>query len=326
MELQEILKKKNIYSDLEYLEHVISKVGKIDIDDIRIAKELEPRKKKRDLSEKQKYVIDKKEEQREASQQVKTYSKELGGHINMALIKNELLFNDLDMDRANISRAIYLATYIDYNNRQENLLVKHSTNNKINPLTRNEIRKLLGLGDRAFVNFLNSMKKNNLLYEVDSRFYLSVDYFNKGEVSYENKEFTRVFLDTTRLLFEGCTPRQHKQLSYVFQLVPFMNFELNIICSNPNEQDFYKLNKLGLSDICSLLGLSTEKAPMNKLENDLLKFKVAYKNRDYSLFKRVIVKGGNGKFDYFVINPYVIWGGKNIGKVKDTIQTCFFKD
>lgn len=275
---------------------------------------------KKGLTEKQKKFLDNKTE-------LQKYSNKLGGYIHMCYVRNELLFNKLNVDRANISRLIYLSTYIDYNNRQENLLIKHTKDYKVEAMTRADIKKALGLGDTAFKSFMSDMRKNNLLFEVAKKFYISNDYFNKGDIKksqFKKKEYTRIFIDTTRLLYEGCNNRQHKQLSYAFQLVPFVHYETNILCTNPSAINYYDLDKMGLIKVCEILGLSTEKAPMSKFENDLLKLQIKYEGNTHYLFKRVIVKGGNGKFDYFVINPQVVWGGKDIEKVKETIQLCFF--
>lgn len=256
---------------------------------------------------------------------LKQFSESLGGYIHMSYVKNELLFNELDIDRANISRLIYLSTFIDYNDRQENLLIKYGQNKSIKAITRADIKKLLNLGDTAFKSFMADMKKNNLLYESDKKFYISNEYFSKGECKFNKKEYTRIYIDTTRFLYENCTSRQHKQLSYAFQLIPLAQFETNILCSNPSELDLHKLEKLGLKDICKFLGLSTEKAPMNKFEKDLYKLQIEVDGQKHYMFKRVIVKGGDGTKDYFVINPQISWGGRDIEKVKETIQICFFK-
>lgn len=272
---------------------------------------------KRKLSEKQKIFLNNKSE-------LQKYSDKLGGYINMCYVRNELLFNELNIDRANISRLIYLATYIDFNNRQENLLIKHSKNYKIKYMTRSDIKKVLGLADRTFINFMNDMKKSNLLFEVEGKFYISNDYFSKGKCDFNAKEYTRIFIDTARMLFENCTSRQHKQLSYIYQLIPFMNYELNIICRNPNESDFYKLEKLSLLQICELLGVSTNKDTMRKFRDDLLKFNITLDDRKYYFLSYARIKNGHGLKDYFVVNPQITWGGKDIEQVKETIQVCFF--
>lgn len=256
--------------------------------------------------------------------QLHEFTHNLGGFIQMCYVKNELLFNKLKIGKANISRLIYLATYIDYNNRKENLLVRYSENNKVVALTRDEIRSLLKLSERTFINFLNEMRSNNLIFTYDDKFYISPDYFTKGKNKLEG-DYTRIFINTTKFLFENCNSRQHKQLSYVYQLIPYMNHELNVICNNPNESDFAKLDKLGLKNICEVLGVSLDKKSMYRFENDLLKFKIEVGNRIYYIFKRVIVKGGNGKYDYFVINPKIVWSGNNVELIKDTVSSLFFK-
>lgn len=256
---------------------------------------------------------------------LRKHSEELGGYIHMKCYKNKLLFEDLDIDRANISRIIYLSTFIDYNDRQENLLIKYTKNKKIEPLTRAEIKNRLKLGETAFKSFLSDMKKNNLIYEHDKKFYINSDYFNKGNSIFNPQEYTRVFVNTTRFLYENCnSSRQHKQLSYIFQLIPFMNYELNILCSNPTESDFYELDKLNLTQICEILGVSTDRRNMVKLKNELLKFYIQIDNRKYYFLSYVNIQNGFGIKDYFVINPSIAWSGRSTDVVKDIVQTCFF--
>ena len=121
-----------------------------------------------------------------------------------------------------------------------------------------------------------------------------------------------------------CSTRQHKKLSYVFQLIPFLNYETNILCSNPTERDRSKLNKLSLQDTCELLGIQTESKSMHRFEHDLYKIYFTINNEKCYVFSRVIVKGGNGINDYFVINPSVIWQGSNVDKAKETIEWLYF--
>lgn len=243
----------------------------------------------------------------------------------MTYVKNELLFNELNLDRSNISRVIYLSTFIDFKNRNENLLVKHSENYTVQPMNKKDIKKVLGLKDRSFRDFMVSMKDANLIWEVEDKFYINNDYFSKGKCTFNKKEYTRIFINTTRKLYENCNPRKHKQLSYIFQLIPFMNYELNILCRNPKETDFTKLEKLSLLDVCEILGVSTEKHTMRKFRDELLKFEVSMDDKKYFLLSYAKIKNGYGIKDYFLINPLISWGGKDLNLLQDAIQTCFFQ-
>lgn len=260
-----------------------------------------------------------------ANNELKKYTSELGGYVHMFYVKNELLFNKVDIDRANIARLIYLSTYMDYNDRQENLLVKHGIDNKIEVLGRNDIKKLLNLSENAFCLFIKNMIENNLIFKVDNKFYINNEYFTKGKCNIEG-DYTRIFINTTRMLFESCSSKQHKQLSYMYQLIPFMNYNLNIICRNPNENDISKLEKLSLKEICEILKISTEKKSMNMFENNLLKFNIITNGKKQFILKRVIVKGYNSRNDYFVINPNIAWSGNDINEMKNVVNTLFFRD
>ncbi|MGL4655717.1 MAG: hypothetical protein ACRCWM_07530 [Sarcina sp.] len=251
------------------------------------------------------------------------YSSELGGFIQMMYISNEILFNGIGIDRSNISRLIYLATYIDYNDREENVLVKHGQNNKIEYLTKNDMKEIMGLSKTTFNDFMRDLKDNELLFEANGKFYMTTKYFSKGKSNFDKKKYTRVFINTTRELYKGCSSRMHKKLSYVFQLIPFLNYETNILCSNPNEVNKDELNKLGLQDICELLGLSTQKNAMNKFEHDLYKILINIDGKNYYMFTRVITKGEYHN-DYFLINPNIIWNGSNVDNTKETIKWLYF--
>lgn len=275
-------------------------------------------KKKCGLTPKQKRLLKDKTE-------LTKYSEKLGGFIHMYYIKNEILFNELNIDRASISRLIYLATYIDYNDRQENLLIKYGQHREIIPMSKRDIKDKMKLSDKTFNKFMNEMKNNNLIYECNKKFYINNDYFNKGENQLDEKEYTRVFIDTTRILYEQSSSRQHVQLSYIFQLIPYMNHELNIICENPEETDFTKIKKLSLYDICEKFDLSTSSESMRKFKRELLKFHIVDKDGKQALLSYVKVQNVYGIRDYFVINPKVVWRGNSMSEIKNTVNLFFFE-
>ena len=85
--------------------------------------------------------------------------KEFGGYIHMSYTRNQLLFNKLNISRPNISRIIYLATYIEYNYKEENLLVRKRANiNNTKHLNKKDLKKLLKLSPNAFREFIKEMK------------------------------------------------------------------------------------------------------------------------------------------------------------------------
>lgn len=247
------------------------------------------------------------------------HNKQLGGFVQVCYVKNQLLFNDLNLNQATISRFLYLATYIDYNDREENVLVKHTKNNKIEYMNKRDVKYLLNLGDTAFKSFYKEIKEKELLFEANSKIYLNPVYVNKGKSNFKDKEYARMFIDTTRELYENCKPRQHKHLSYVYQLLPFLHYETNILCKNPEEIDINKLDKLHFTDICRMLNLSNDKKTMDKLKRDLFKFYITRDGEKYYFLSYVTIRQEIGTRSYYVVNPYVVWKGKNLQVAKDII-------
>lgn len=263
---------------------------------------------KKILTHQQKAILNRKDE-------LKSHCMSLGGYIHMSYKENTKLFNTLD--NANISRLLYLATYIDYNDRQENLLIKYGQGNKPTPMTRKDIQEVLLLKDTAFKSFLKNTKDNNLLYEVDGKFYIDSTYFNRGNANYDT--YTRVFVDTTRDLYRGTSPKQHKLLGQALQLIPYLHFDSNVLCKNPKEQDYTKREKLTLEDIANILGVRSEKSALSKLKKALESLKVNINGQELPLFKYV-----PKPYDYFVLNSYVVWKGNDVAKMKENIQFYFF--
>lgn len=248
---------------------------------------------------------------------LKLHSELLGGYVHMSYIENTRLFNEIPIDTANISRLIYLSTFIDYNDREENLLVKYGQGNNRVPMTRGDIQKVLLLKDTAFKSFLKDMKTNNILYEVDGKFYIDSSYFNKGDSNYDT--YTRVYINTIRDLYKGTSPRQHKLLGQALQLIPYLHYDSNVLCKNPKELEYTKREKLTLEDIANILGASTDRSNLLKLKKSLESLIVNVNGTDLPLFKYV-----PKPYDYFVLNSYVVWNGSDINKMKENIQFYFF--
>lgn len=293
---------KNIQQDID--------TGEILEDSVLLVasnEDIEYKTKKR-LTPQQKAIINQKNE-------LKNHCMSLGGYIHMSYKENTKLLDTLDS--ANLSRLIYLSTYIDYNDREENLLVKYGQGNKRTPMTRKDLQEILLLKDTAFKSFLKITKENNLLYEVEGKFYLDSTYFNRGSVMYNT--YTRVFIDTTRDLYKRTAIKQHKVLGQALQLIPYLHFDSNVLCRNPKEQDFTKREKLTLEDIANILGMSTDKGNLSKLKKSLESFKVTVDGQELQLFKYV-----PKPYNYFVLNSYVVWNGNDISKMKENIQFYFF--
>ena len=271
---------------------------------------------KKKITDKQKNFLNNKNE-------FKSLCNHLGGYVHMIYCKNDVLFNKINIDKANISRIIYLATYLDYNNRNEGQLVINKQYNKVVPMDRITVKSVLKLSDRAFAYFLKDVKENNLLYEKDKKYYINTEYFNKGNINGLPKDnsYCRLFVTTIQDLYDISPTSKHKVLANVFQLIPYIHYSSNILCHNPNCNEA-EILPMSLEDIGKKLNISEDKGNLSKFKRELESFKINIDGRDCRIFKHVRLTDGN----FFVVNPYVIYSGDNVEQLREIMDTYFFRD
>ena len=61
-----------------------------------------------------------------------------------------------------------------------------------------------------------------------------------------------------------------------------------------------------------MLGLDTNSKSLTTFKKKLLSFNVERNGKNYYLFTRVNLETRDGQKDFFVVNPDVIWKGKNL--------------
>lgn len=176
----------------------------------------------------------------------KQYCKELGGFIYIYCDENKKFLEDIDISDADIMRLIYLSTYIDYNDRYGNLLVKHGQCNKIEPMTEKDMIKILKTSTRTFYRFLKTVKEVGILIHKEEKYYISKKYFSKGKLSRKNdKKVIKLFINPIREIYLKSDSIGHKQKGTLYTFVSFLN-ENNILVEND-----IPLNSKNIIDICN---------------------------------------------------------------------------
>ena len=265
---------------------------------------------KKKLSSNQKDYLQKKDVMSEMAET-------LGGYVHVFYVKDELLYNKLNLNPADVSRFLYLATYISYNYKDKNMLVKKEKG-QLKPMSQKDIMKIMKLNKSAFYNFIKEMKSKELITEKDSAFYINEKYISKGKIKDNKDGYIRLYIDTTRYLYEHCTSRQHKQLGYVLQLLPYVDFDTNHILINDEKAE--------IRDIMKLLGVSANNnKAISVFKKTLLNFTINYQGNDYYLFGAHTFEYGKEFRTYFVINPLVLFAGNNMKCMQDVCKQLIIK-
>lgn len=216
------------------------------------------------------------------------------------------------LSSATITRLIYLATYMDYDGV---LIDNELPNSKQTPLSKQDVFWKMKLSKERFYNFWDELIVNKILYEKNGMWHLSKSVFVRGDIpkhkilkySQRDQYIIRVYHHTVRQLYRMSKSSAHKLLSYIFQIIPYINRRYNIACWNPLETDLHKIKRMTLKDFCSIVNYSPENA--SHLFKTFTNFKIQVGDEMQNVVK--CVSGNNhshGGF-YIFINPYVYYAG-----------------
>lgn len=222
-----------------------------------------------------------------------------------------------DLSSQSIVRLIYIATYIDYSN---NILCY---DNKV-LLTKKDIKKLMLLSDSVFKRWFNEMINKKYIIQKENNFYITDKYFRKGQLNknlsdYKNSRYTRIYINAVRKLYLTTKSTSHSVLGYIFQLIPFVNLQWNIVCNNPLEPDKDLINPLTIGEFCDIIGYDKKNA--KRLIKIIASIKFEWKNK-IQRFCSYIYDSDITNMMIF-INPNIFYSGDNFSEVE--VLGVFFK-
>lgn len=189
-------------------------------------------------------------------------------------------------------------------------------NNKTH-IDKKMLFKMLNMSRPKFKELWDKLIDNKLLIEQDGIIHINVLYFYKGkEKEYKkltnNKkfvgEFTRLYIETTRKLYEGTPSKSLKKYAVVYKLLPYVNWRYNILCKNIYEDNKSRLELLTIEDIAEISGYDTSN--LRKFKKDL--FSLKYDNM--SIFGRFNDTASN-KNDMILINPLFYHRGSDLNEL-----------
>ena len=210
-----------------------------------------------------------------------------------------------DLSPSDTTRLMLIATYMNYDNK---LIFE---NNR--PITKENINLLLKISDRECKYFYKTMIDNNIFYEKDNCLYINTKYFYKGKMGLTPIRYdastTRLYVNGVRAIYEQATPRAHKQLGYVFAILPYVNIDYNMVCTNPKETNLDSVCYLTLGAFCEIIDYDLHN--IRKLINS---FKECISIHDEYVINFVY----NGSYEdmKIYVNPRIYYAGSKWDKVK----------
>lgn len=220
-----------------------------------------------------------------------------------------------DISPASTTRLIYLSTYMRYSDNH--LMLTQRTS-----MRRRDIAKVLGLSDRTSYSFLNEVVPRYVRESESGCLVLCDEVFKRGRM--KRKEFNpyqQFYDDGVRQLYKAANGKYHKQLGYLFKLLPYISIEFNLACFNPYETDIDKVELISISEFCKIINYNV--THIDRLLNiyNTVRFDV---NGRQERFCTMIYNGIDTKNAKICINPAVFYAGTNVGRLD--VTRLYFRD
>lgn len=210
---------------------------------------------------------------------------------------------------SDITRLIFLSTYTKYGTSK--LIYKNK------PVYRKELIQLLGISKAETSKFLNRVCPKFLL-ETDEGIILSkTDIFIRGNLTKEQKAdvfgYRKFYIKAVRKLYNEVDKTKHKHLGYIFRLLPYINIEFNVLCSNPQEEELEDVDFITLGDFCDLIGYNKHNVGRLISSFKQISFNIDGKNRNFVNF---VISGMDILDSRVYINPRILYSGKHYERVE----------
>lgn len=184
--------------------------------------------------------------------------------------------------------------------------------NNITYINKKTMKQLLGLADKSFYKLFNKLINNKLLSINEDKIYINPNYVWKGSfIKYKEltnkkiKNFTRIYIQTIRDLYMNTPVKSHKKIAIIYKLLPYINYEYNILCFNPDEKDGTKLEAMTIKDVLIILGY--DKSHLARFKKDFY----SQRYKEYYVFI-TIQKESEYLTSLIVVNPIFFYKGINV--------------
>lgn len=218
---------------------------------------------------------------------------------------SENAFCDLSPDT--LARCVYLASFLRFGTEQ----LWQSQRARIR-LT--DLPNIMGFSQPTADRFWSKVKNRYFSKDDDGFINTMGDNFVMGRLeSTPDIEYQKLYIMALQDLYRKVPLKQHKRLGYVLKMLPFLNFEYNLLCWNPTEREKAEIIPLTVEDFCKAAGFDEEHVDRLAKDYGRIRFTVAGNDE---VFCKFIFDGDSISDAHIAINPRIIYKGSNFWKVE----------
>lgn len=205
------------------------------------------------------------------------------------------------------ARLIFLCTYLCYNGT---LVFNLKTKQRIR---KSDLPMLMGLSGATVFRFWQEVNPNYIVEEEEGLRIVHPSILRGNLRHNEYEPYQRFYINGVRSLYKMTDLTQHQHLGFIFKLLPYINFEYNVLCAHEyqGETELEKIKLLSAQELCNMIGY--DYAHFNRLKkiyNDIL-----FEINGHEEYFLTFVQHGEDEIQFFV-NPKILYVGSDYEKVE----------
>ena len=206
-----------------------------------------------------------------------------------------------------VTRLIYLNTFVGYDNKL--MLTKRTA------MKRKDLAGVLNVSKSTVSRFWKEVSPTYITESDSGLIFSNNIIFKRGSIktSKEYVQYQKFYINGIRTLYEATERSNHRQLGYLFKLLPFINLEYNMLCYNPLETAIEKIELISIADFCKMIGYDI--AHLNKLMYIYRSIQFEVGGR-YERFCAITYDGVNKNNAKIFVNPHILYCGSDYNKVE----------
>lgn len=215
-----------------------------------------------------------------------------------------------DLTPQTVAKLVMLCTFLYYDD-----IFRKSLKTTIK---KKDLQGILNVSKKAVYDFWNEVNEKYIV-ERDGHLGISENAnIFRGQLAKkqipEVRHFQKAYINAIRKLYRATDIRKHKQLGYIFKMIPYLNLEYNILCKDPFEQEIDSIMPLSIAELCQLINYNPTQSA--RLIKELQSLKFEHNHRQEYLLSYVDNGSDIPQSKMIFINPHILYNGSNFQKVE----------
>ena len=210
-----------------------------------------------------------------------------------------------------MTKLVYLSMYLNYSGC---LMLTERIKMELA-----DLNGVLDISEATVQRFLKELE-GRYLFSKDGLLYLDKKTFIRGTINQvsDHSSYVKVYRGGMRALYEHAGGKYHRQIGYLFQMLPYLNIEHNILCWSPAEKDPERIWPMTLPEFCEHIGYNTRN--MKRLAEAYDRIVFLYDGHE-ERFCSILGDRSRPETTRIQLNPHVLYSGGRPVPVSET--GCF---